>query len=294
MRISGPWPESRALSARSNLSSRPDAPERVTTLPTTSTSDAPPCESQPHRYGNGVGSSRWAVVTTRTVYFGHQSRGSAVVAGVEGLTQEHALPLRVVQTREPATISGPAFVHFLAGRSRDFASKNAAVLRLLESPTRARRPVVILKYCYGDINSPADAATMFGAYRDTVETIQFEHPDVTVVHATIPLVTVESALESGARQFLGRRTRREAAIARHRYNELVRAEFADTEPIFDLAKVEATQPDGTLAGFTAGGRMIETLARHNTDDGSRLNARCQRAAAEALLDVLSDVIEAAP
>jgi hypothetical protein len=254
----------------------------------------PLCESRPEANGNGAGSSRWSVMAGRTVYFGHQSIGSGVVAGVEGLTREHALPLRVVQTREPASISGPAFVHFLAGQSRDFASKNAAVLRLLESPTRARKPVVLLKYCSGDISSPAEASTMFEAYRDMVETIQFEHPDVTVVHATIPLMTVEGALESGARQFFGRPTRREPAIARHRYNEIVRAEFADTEAIFDLARVEATQPDGTLAGFTAGGRIIETLAPANTDDGSHLNARCQRAAATTLLDVLSDVIEAAP
>jgi hypothetical protein len=47
-----------------------------------------------------------------------------------------------------------------------------------------------------------------------------------------------------------------------------------------------------LAGFTAGGCIIETLARHNTYDGRHLNARCQRIAAKVLLDVLSDVIEA--
>jgi hypothetical protein len=210
------------------------------------------------------------------------------------LAQEHAVPLRVVQTREPAAVTGPAFVHFLAGQNRDYASKNAAVLRLLESRTRAQRPILLLKYCYVDINSPRDSSRMFEAYRDTVEAIEFEHPDVTVVHATIPLTTVEGAFKSGAMQFAGRPTRREAAIARHRYNELVRAEFAATGPIFDLAKVEATQPDGTLAGFTAGGCIIETLASHNTDDGSHLNVRCQRAAAESLLDVLSDVIEAAP
>ena len=237
-------------------------------------------------------SSRWSVIAGRTVYFGHQSVGSGVVAGVERLREEHALPLRVVQTREPATVTGPAFVHFLAGQNRDYASKNAALLRLLESRTRARRPIVLLKYCYVDINSARGAATMFEAYRDTVDTIQFEHPDVTVVHATIPLTAVESAFKSGARQLFGRPTRREAAVAHHRYNELVRAEFAGIEPIFDLAKVEATQPDGMVQGFAAGGAMIETLARHNTYDGFHLSARCQRAAAETLLDVLSDVIEA--
>jgi hypothetical protein len=259
-------------------------------------SASPLRELQPESGDNGaaspIGWSRWSVIAERTVYFGHQSVGSAVVAGVEGLTQEHALPLRVVQTRDPAAVTGPAFVHFLAGQNRDYASKNAAVLRLLESGTRAQRPVVLLKYCHVDISSATDPAMMFEAYRDTVEMIQFEHPDVTVVHATIPVTTVESAFRSGAKQFFGRSTQREAAIARHRYNELVRAEFKETDPIFDLAKIEATQPDGMVSGFTAGGCMIETLAQDNTYDGGHLNARCQRAAATVLLDVLSDVIEA--
>ena len=248
---------------------------------------------QPESNGNGH-RSRWAIVAERTVYFGHQGVGNAIITGVEGLRQEHALPLRVVQTREPATVTGPAFVHFLAGQNRDYASKNAAVLRLLETKTRAQRPLVLLKFCYVDIDSPTEPGTMFEAYRDTVDTIQSEHPDVTVVHSTIPLTTVESAVKSGAKQFLGRPTMREAAIARHHYNELVRAEFAATEPIFDLARVEATQPDGTVAGFSAGGSIIQTLAPHNTSDGSHLNERGQRAAGEALLELLSDVIEASP
>lgn len=238
--------------------------------------------------------TRWSVIAERTVYFGHQSVGTGVIAGVEELKVEYALPLRVVQTREPAAVTGPAFVHFLAGDNRDYASGNAALLRLLESRTRAPRPIVVLKYCHVDINSLADSATMFGAYRDTVDTIQFEHPDVTVVHTTIPLTTVETVFKWRAKQFLGRPTRRESAVARHRYNELVRTEFSATEPIFDLAKVESLQPDGTRAGFTAGGCVIETLAPGNTCDSGQLNARCQRAAAEALLNVLSEVIEANP
>jgi hypothetical protein len=199
-----------------------------------------------------------------------------------------------VQTGDPATVTGPAFVHFFPGQNRDYASKNAALLRLLESRTRAHRPIVVLKYSHVDINSPADSATMFGAYRDTVDAIQFEHPDVSVVHTTIPLTTVEPALTWRAKQLLGRPTWREAAVARHRYNELVRAEFSASEPIFDLAKVESLQPDGMLAGFNAGGCLIETLAPGDTHDGGNLNVRCQRAAAEALLDVLSEVIEANP
>jgi hypothetical protein len=239
-------------------------------------------------------SSRWSVISERTVYFGHQSVGTDIVAGVEGVIREHGVPLRLVQTHQPEMMTGPAFVHFLVGQSRDYASKNAAVLRLLESPARARRPVVVLKFCSGDIKSRAHAAPMFEAYRDTVDTIQSEHPDVTVVHSTIPLTTVDGAFKSGAKRVFGRPSVREAAVARHHYNQLVRAEFTGTEPIFDIAKVQATQPDGGISGFATTGTVIETMAAHNTDDGGRLNARCQRSAAATLLDVLSAVIEAAP
>jgi hypothetical protein len=239
-----------------------------------------------------IASSRWSVLARRTVYFGHQSVGSGIVAGVEGLMREYEILLRVVQSPEPTGVTGPAFVHFLVGQKRDYASKNAALLRLLESSTRPQRVLVLLKYCYGDIKCLSDAATMFGAYRDTVDTIQSEHPDVTVIHATIPLTTVESALKSRAKQVIGHPSRREAAVGRHRYNELVRNEFGSSEPVFDVAKVEAAQADGTAAGFTSNGSLIETLAPRNTHDGAHMNRRCQRTAASALLDVLSEVIEA--
>jgi hypothetical protein len=213
--------------------------------------------------------------------------------GVEGVVREYGVPLRVVKTREPAGVTGPAFVHFLVGQHRDYASKNAAVLRLLESPNRAERPVVLLKYCDEDIRSPDDSGQIFDAYRDTVDTIRADHPDVSVVHTTMSLTLVESAFKSGVKRLLGRTTQRQAAIARHRFNELVRAEFGATEPVFDVARVEATRQDGKSAAFSSGGDSIETLARDNSYDGTRLTDGCRRIAASTLLDVLSNVIEGA-
>ena len=236
--------------------------------------------------------ARWSAIAQRMVYFGHQSVGSDVCAGIQELATDYALPLTVVQTREPQSVTGPAFVSFLAGRHRDYASKNAAILRLLESSTRARNPLVLLKYCYGDISSPREYTIVFDAYRDTVDTIQFEHPDVALVHTTIPLTTVEGGFKARTKRYLGRTTRRDVAVARHRYNELLRAEFGGFEPIFDLAQIQATTPDGTVSGFTSDGHRIETLAVENTNSGTDLSARCRRVAAEALLDVLATVIEA--
>jgi hypothetical protein len=233
---------------------------------------------------------RWANVASRTIYFGHQSVGRDVMAGLSRLNEDRGLALRVVQTDNPGSLTGPAFVHFMAGNNRDYASKNAALLRLLEARHRENEAIVLLKYCYVDINNGRDADSVFAAYCEMAETIQFEHPDVTLVHTTIPLTTVESLIRARSRQLLGRPTLRRAAIARHRYNELVRAEFAGNQPIFDLARIEATRSNGTLATFMARDSLIEILAPENTWDGGHLSTRCQLATAAALLDVLADVI----
>ena len=249
---------------------------------------------QPTRRCHGAPSplrKGWYAVAQRTVYFGHQSVGAGILAGLRRLNEEFELALRVVQTQDPASVGVPAFVHFLAGDNRNYFSKNACLLRLLESRTRAKRPIVLLKYCYVDLRSRADSSTMFNAYRDTVESIQFDHPDVTVLHSTIPLRTFDSGLSARAARLFGRRTEWEAAVARHHYNELIRAEFGGREPLFDLARVEARRPDGSISSFMSSGKRIETAAPENTYDGGHLSSECELAAAEALLDTLAVVIE---
>lgn len=235
--------------------------------------------------------ARWGAVASRTIYFGHQSVGRDLIAGIKRLNNDGAIGLSLIQTDDPTCLTGPAFVHFLAGTNRDYASKNAALLRLLNTRNHADGAIVLLKYCYVDMRDDLSPYTIFAAYCEMTETIQLEYPDVTVVHATMPLTTVESAFQARASQIMGRPTLRQASIARHRYNELLRAEFVGNQPIFDLARVEATRPDGTVAMFMSQGSAIETLAPENTYDGGHLTPQCQLAAAEALLDVLADVVE---
>jgi hypothetical protein len=231
-------------------------------------------------------------IAGRTVYFGHQSVGRDVIAGVARLNDEQALGLRIIQTADPSSVAGPAFIHFRAGINRDYASKNAALLRMLQERSQPDGAIVLLKYCYVDLTASADSDAVFAAYSEMVETITFEHPDVTLVHTTIPLTTVESLVSAGAKQFLGRPTFREAAVARHRYNALVRAEFGGDQPLFDLARVESTRPDGTLATFKTADAWIETLASENTSDGGHITPECQLTAAAALLNVLVEAIRA--
>ena len=232
----------------------------------------------------------WRAVARRAVYFGHQSVGADIVDGIEHLNKEFALGLRVVQTYEPSAIAHPAFVHFLAGVNRNPLSKNAAMLDILAARPRPDSAIVLLKYCYVDIDRDTDVQALFAAYRTAVSQIRSRYPDVTIVHATVPVTTVESELKAEVKRLLGKRSVREDAIVRQRYNALVRAAFAGREPFFDIARVEATHSDGNRAGFVINGQTIETLAPENTRDGGHLNTRGQRLVASELLNILAQAI----
>jgi hypothetical protein len=234
---------------------------------------------------------RWSAVATRTVYFGHQSVGDGIVAGVDALNGKHSLGLRLVRTREPSVISGPAFVDFHAGRNRSPASKNASMLEILDRRPHPDRPFVLLKYCYADVCQGTDVNALFEAYRVTVGKIKVRHPDATIVHSTVPLTTVETPGKAEIKRLLGRSTVRQDAIARQRYNSLVRAAYTGSEPVFDIARIESTNGDGSTASFMWREECIETLAPEYTRDGGHLNARGQEVVARGLLDTLAQLAE---
>jgi lysophospholipase L1-like esterase len=233
----------------------------------------------------------WRSLADRAIYFGHQSVGDDIMRGVERLNKDVSLNLRLVQTRVPAAVSHPAFVHFHAGSNQDRVSKNTDFLRILDARPRADNPIAILKYCYVDVVDGTDVDAAFAAYRQTVSQVRERHPDVVVVHTTVPLTTVEGKLKAAAKGILGRRAARDDAKARHRYNSLVRAAFKRREPLFDIARVESLRTDASRALFSLEGEEIEVMADGNTRDGGHLNERGQRALAAELLDVLSKSVE---
>ena len=101
-------------------------------------------------------------------------------------------------------------------------------------------------------------------------------------------------MKARAKTFLGRRSLRDDAAARHRYNTLVRNEFANRTPLFDVARSESTHRDGTSCGFVQDGELIETLCPEYTEDGGHLNAIGQRHVAAAFLDTVSEASRSAP
>ena len=224
----------------------------------------------------------WSRLSARRVFFGHQSVGGNLLDGVSDLA---AAGNDVIEVRDAAASPGltePGLYHARLGRNgspetklADFA---AAVNAAAPGPLTAA-----MKFCYVDVTADTDPTALFEAYRRTVDELRAARPDLTVVHVTMPLLRDRGTLRHFAAAVRGLGSGREVNAVRHRYNELLRTEYAGREPVFDLARIEATGADGELRTIGFGGQRVEVLAPEWTNDGGHLNeAGRKRAAAEFL------------
>jgi len=184
------------------------------------------------------------------------------------------------------------FLHSAIGRNQHPDSKCEDFRRVIEQ-LRGQLDVALFKFCYVDFGDTADANDVFVTYAQTMEELRRRHPDVVFVHVTAPLRTVEGGPGVRVREALGRRNRAKHANARrNEFNALLRARYAG-EPVFDLAAIEATRPDGGRETFRLDGRTYDALVPAYTDDGGHLNEAGRVRAAAGLVSTLADSLRAA-
>jgi hypothetical protein len=151
-----------------------------------------------------------------------------------------------------------------------------------------------MKLCFVDFDPRTNVDDLFGHYQRTVEDLKREHPEIRFAHVTAPLFRRPTDLKSSARRLLGREVWEDAAnVKRAEYNRRLKETFA-SDPVFDLARVEATGPDGSVSSFEQGGRTYLTLHPSFTDDGGHLNASGQRTAGAAAIRFLAAALESRP
>jgi lysophospholipase L1-like esterase len=76
-------------------------------------------------------------------------------------------------------------------------------------------------------------------------------------------------------------------LRREQYNRLLREAYAGREPLFDLARIESTAPDGSPVRVQWKDMTAPVLYPAYTDDGGHLNAEGRRRAARELIAVLA-------
>lgn len=230
-----------------------------------------------------------AAMASKRIYFGHQSVGANILDGIKDVAElSPGATLRIIASSDPASLSGPGLFESPVGENGDPESKNEAFARVLEKGMGAQGGIAFYKYCYVDFSATTDVQKVFASYRQHIDALKAKYHALRIVHVTVPLTMVEPAGKAWVKALLGRETARDANIRRNEFNRLVRETYRD-DPIFDLAEIESTHPDGSRAFFTTRGQAVYTLCPEYTTDGGHLNAIGRRRAAEKLIALLAHV-----
>lgn len=237
-----------------------------------------------------VSADAWKKLNSKKIFFGHQSVGFNILDGLEQLKREKTVPqdFVVIKTGDASAVTGPMLAHAPVGENGDPASKLRAFTEYLDKGLGARVDIAFFKFCYVDITASSDVDRIFREYKDGLDALKKKYPRVRFVHVTAPLTVTKTTLRSLVKSVLGKEDNN---VRRNRFNELLRREYGGKDPIFDLAKIESTLPDGSRSSFTKGGETYYSLAPAYSDDGGHLNDQGKRAAARELALLLAEIAQ---
>lgn len=242
-----------------------------------------------------VTEAQWEALAARPIFFGHQSVGGNIVEGLEQLIKTHPeIPLRVLTAEDSVEIKGPGLIERTIGQNMRPETKTRAFVHVLQGGFgRETGAIAMHKYCFVDMQPDTDPEALFASYAASIDRLKEEYPEVVIVHFTLPLVRTTGGWKEQVKALLGRKTPIYLNAKRNRYNQLLR-NYYSRDPIFDLARLESTRPDGSLAYSVRLGKRVEMLAPEWTNDGGHLNALGRRYVAEQLLVFLATAIPAIP
>lgn len=203
------------------------------------------------------------------VFFGHMSVGNNIISGMRSVYAEHGVaPPRFVEAdvgEVPGVGEGGAFVHTLIGENRHPYRKLDNFEAMLRAGLAEQVDVALVKFCYIDLRWDSDVDRLFDEYKQTMDELEADYPDVRFVHVTAPLTTGPYGIKDHIKQVIGRNDN----ANRERYNERLREVYGDGQ-LLDLAALEGTAPDGTRKGELYGGYSSD--GAHLNETGASLAA----------------------
>lgn len=238
-----------------------------------------------------VPAEAWQKLSQKKIYFGHQSVGYNIMDGVKDVMKKYPhTKLNVVETLKPDDFKNPLFAHSPIGQNFDLNAKSSDFVALMDKGLGNAVDVAFFKYCFVDITNETNVEKLFDEYRTRMSSLKGKYPKAVFVHMTVPLTTKQPGVKGFIKKILGRPIGGyEDNMNRHLFNERMRKEYAGKEPVFDLAAIEATYPDGTAAIFESNGKVYPRLVSQYTDDGGHLNELGRKVVAEQLLIFLANL-----
>jgi len=232
-----------------------------------------------------VSAESWQKLSQRKIYFGHQSVGFDIISGIGDVMKDNPqIRLNIVETENPMDFGAPLFAHSPVGKNTDPKSKCDAFAKSMNDGLGEKAEVAFFKLCFVDIGSATDVKKVFEDYRNTIAAVKARHPKIVFVYVTAPLTTIQTGPKVWIKKKLGKPVGGyDDNIKREQFNEMIRKECAGREPLFDLARIESTLPDGSREAFEKDGVSYPYLVPAYSTDGGHLNEFGRRRMAEQML-----------
>jgi hypothetical protein len=228
-------------------------------------------------------------IAQQRIYLGHQSVGGNLLDGIRELATQAGVPIHIAEATTAGGVGVATLGHTFIAENRNPVGKLQAFDQAMgRGPTGLN--VALMKFCYLDIAPDTDAKALFSRYRATIDGIRARNPGTTIVHVTAPLTEVQTGPKAFLKRLLGRPPYGALEnLHREEYNALLRQTYGGHEPVFDLARLESTAPDGKTVTAEWQGRVAPAIAPLYTDDGGHLNEAGRLRAARELVSVLAAI-----
>ncbi|HEY9653167.1 MAG TPA: hypothetical protein V6C95_21090 [Coleofasciculaceae cyanobacterium] len=245
-----------------------------------------------------VPESAWVALSQKRILFGHQSVGNNIVRGIKDILHDNPqIKLNIIENPHTSEVQTPGLIHFKIGRNTDPQSKLDEFANIMQQEAEKKPDIAFLKFCYVDFSANTDVSKIFAAYQSKMDALVKAFPQTRFIHLTVPL----KSQATGFKKWRGEAKRwvkqlvsqplndRVDNQGRNDFNELLKTTYEGKAPIFDLAALEATYPNGKQEVFHRNGKSYFSLVPDYTNDGGHLNELGRKVVAEKLLVFLANL-----
>jgi len=239
-----------------------------------------------------VPDSIWQNLSKKKIYFGHQSVGFNIIDGIEDVMKEHPeIKLNIVETADGSDFKVGLIAHSRVGKNVDPSSKIRAFADYIDQGIGGKADAAALKFCYVDIRPETDVGGMLGEYSESMAALKKKYPDMKIIHFTNPLTVNKTTWKTWIKKILGKKDAWEygANIKRNAYNQKLIEKYQGKEPIFDIARIQSTYPDGKRCAFEIKGQTYYSMVPEYSTDGGHLNEIGRKKVAEQFLVLLANL-----
>jgi len=233
-------------------------------------------------------------IDNKTIFFGHQSVGANILQGIKYFTAETEKQFSILSLKKDIDYNNANIIDTYIGENTYPQKKIDDFAKIIRSKLAGKVDIAFMKFCYVDSGHDMSAAEIFSKYIGEMEKLEKEFPQVTFVYVTMPLTGLPNNIivwaKNAVKMVLGRQiTGRKDNIERNIFNKKLREAKANTNLLFDLAKIESTLPNGKKETFVSSGNTYNVMAPIYTDDGGHLNKVGRKHVAKELLLFLANI-----